>query len=188
MVRALLAGTKTQTRRILTPQPSASVRESVLVKSGFRNGHGREIKSRFEEGDRLWVRETWARNWNLTSDDNWRQSHVYRADCDVQALDNGTEIPWRPSIYMPRAASRLTLIVTGVRIHRAHAITEADAIAEGVKKLPGNMWSASDGLIGTSPQAAFLMVWDAVNGKYSSYLNPWVYAVSFNVERKNIDA
>jgi hypothetical protein len=124
-------------------------------------------------GDRLWVRETWAQNEDQLSETRMDASIRYRADGEQRALDNGGEKPWRPSIFMPRWASRITLEVTGVRIERLQAISEADAKAEGAN--PGK-WPT----MRQQPyQAGYSALWDSINGAGSWNANPWVWVVTF---------
>jgi hypothetical protein len=85
---------------------------------------------------------------------------------------------------MPRWASRINLLVTDVRVQRLQEISEEDAKAEGVMPSPGGMWSAADGQAGTSPQAAFAILWQSINGPGAWDANPWVYALTF--ERKKL--
>lgn len=79
-------------------------------------------------------------------------------------------LKWRPSIHMPRWASRITLEVTGVRVERLQDISEADALAEGV---------TFDPLMHTNPREAYMHLWNAINGPGSWYANPWVWVVEF---------
>lgn len=124
MVRAILDGRKTQTRRVIKPQPSSGIRKSVFVKSGLEDGHGREIKPRYQPSDILWVRETW----NYSP--NWY--YCYKADA-IPDDNHGYigSIPWKPSIHMPREAARIFLRVTNVRVERLWDITETDVRKEG---------------------------------------------------------
>lgn len=146
---------------------------------------------RFAIGDRLWVREAWqdVAEGYLT---------IYRADypaCVPSHFENvptlaDLKTPWRPSIFMPRAASRLTLVVTDVRVERLQDISEADAKAEGVDPI-GVESGAYDGngnqiKVG-SYVAAYAEIWNTINGPGSWDANPWVVAVSFTVHRGNID-
>lgn len=154
MVRAILAGQKTETRRPIKPQPSAGVRKSPFVQSGFEDGHGRELKVRWSVGDRLWVREAWSPGYNHDPDaldGTPKCGIIYRADMAEAMMpvpyevaekwaalysDDGPDDPVvRPSIFMPRWASRITLDVTEVRIERLQAITDEGAIAEGIYRV-----------------------------------------------------
>jgi hypothetical protein len=182
MVQAVLAGTKTQTRRRVKPQPP----NLTGGKSGFsaftpagsvslRGRNGDEIGECFVrakyglDGDRLWVKETFA-----------ACRHGERhPECIEYRADNRSEsgLRWTPSIYMPRWASRITLEITEVRVQRLQEISEADAIAEGVLKTggcanlqPHHFRPARD---------LFRELWDSINGAGSWSSNPWVWAISF---------
>jgi hypothetical protein len=165
MVRAILEGRKTQTRRVVNPQPSSGVRTSVFVGSGVEDGHGREIRPRYGvPGDRLWVRETWAE-----PSGNRPDIYRYRADFHDHA---DTRIRWRPSIHMPRAACRIGLYINAVRIERLQAITDADAIAEGI-----------DGkTLGQPPRLDYANLWNQLNEKrgFGWDVNPWVWVIDFS--------
>jgi len=191
MVRAILAGQKTQTRRVVKPQPELA---QLLTHSGWSawfDGHGRPLRNPYgQPGDRLWVREAWAQNWNQLSDTRMDRSYVYRADGEGRAQDNGTDLPWRPSIHMPRAASRLSLEITGVRVERLQAISEVDARAEGVERIDIEFgmrlrtphWRAygnEDTQYCISPEASFQALWRSINGTESWDANPFVWAVEF---------
>ena len=162
MVRALLAGTKTQTRRIV----KARDLEWVDVHQGLREPDNAERCPYGQPGDRLWVRETFG---HFERNENFAPGCevFYRADGESLALE-----PWRPSIHMPRWASRITLEVTGVRVERLQGISEADAIAEGVRNslhLPGGRFAREN----------FEHLWWTVNGDGSWESNPWVWVVEF---------
>ena len=164
-------------------------------------------------GDRLWVRETWQlfdphpdgdgdalgadrikhgqrAPWDgVVNERAIEWVAAYRADGDVAHKTHGPAL-WRPSIHMPRWASRLTLDVTAVRVERLQAISEADAIAEGVRELPlqechpGAWWTADPStgaaLHARDPVAAFRKLWDSINGDRASWAsNPWVWVVEF---------
>lgn len=190
MVRAILAGQKAQTRRQivnLTPDPDgkrwrfgykthgvifqddARVRDGALDHEGY-------IK--YSKGDTLWVRESWSglyRYADLKPRD-MGGPFWYWADGNPQKGD------WtkpKPSIHMPRWASRITLLVTDVRVQRLQDISEEDAKAEGVVEAPGGWWSAAEGQSGTTARAAFGILWDSINGTWDA--NPWVYAMTFSV-------
>lgn len=195
MVRALLDGRKTQTRRVMKPQPEGERWLSELYLSG--KWAERPTCPYGQPGDRLWVRETWG----VMSSEGSTALVSYAArlpagktladtdgGCDVIRVPDewrgrleglvDTE-RWRPSIHMPRWASRLTLKVTGVRVERLHDISEADARAEGVDHelafTEGLITRASD----TRPRAVawFQALWDRINGADSWDANPWVWVV-----------
>jgi len=193
MVRALLDGSKTQTRRVVKPQPEWDGKwfqwGGHKPNSKYGACAGNSLSTTFwmldacpygKPGDRLWVRETWAHD--AESVEQCRAAHE-------DAMGGGTYGPyyratesapdtlhWRPSIHMPRWASRITLEVTGVRIERLQDISEADAKTEG---WPVHMPSDPRGY--TSPKQWYAMLWNAINGPESWAKNPWVWVVEFKV-------
>lgn len=201
MVRALLDGRKTQTRRVLKPQPHERAKGCYHRPNGSwvwvdahreNNGVGyfgnrlddSHFFTRYAPGDRLWVRETWSAimngGWTI-ADARMRmfdEKIVYRAD----GHEDGDG--WWPSIHMPREFSRLTLIVTDVRVHRLQEISEADAVAEGALQ----SWTGSDPESDTRTALnEFEALWNSIHGPEAWAANPWVVAVSFAVRRCNID-
>lgn len=177
MVRTILAGQKTQTRRLIDARVARLVAD-LDAAVGVRCPYG-------QVGDRLWVRETWG---------PCAGGVVYRSDDlvngQVSCPDGGR---WKPSIFMPRWASRITLEVTELRVERLQDISEDDARAEGV--LPfGEAYSSisrdqpitcGDGRpsfrAGDRPYAAsFAVLWDTINGDRVLWgSNPWVWVVGF---------
>lgn len=188
MVRAILDGKKTQTRRVVKPTMTAPRIAPLRMEPwidefsgaqetddrglpcwlGFHPDYPGDAKwfscPYGREGDRLWVRETWAC-------DEYGRRHqsqgmvYYRADAESMGA-------WRPSIHMPRWASRITLEITAVRVEPLQNIGEMDAMHEGCK-LPTN-----------SPRnyrRAFRALWNDINEKhgYGWDSNPWVWVVSF---------
>lgn len=233
MVRALLAGTKTQTRRAIKPQPTEWQAQVIdITKPIFDEDQGgwgqwetewsspsldmpmgqpeREIWRplrglRYGVGDRLWVRE------NVYGDENpWsgQQGVRYVADNHVDTSRDGTQELFKlrhyrrgtgllvPSIHMPRWASRLTLIVTDVRVQRLQDISEEDARAEGViclGRMDGEPWDHCyvPGVTrGYEAEATtcYSLLWEEINGEGSWAANPWVVAYTFTVHQQNIDA
>lgn len=184
MVRAILAGAKTQTRRVIGQLITCGDAEwFVESKAGlWRCPFG-------VPGDRLFVRETWQAIHVFvdpetgcgdgleysttipTSDRDGWWTPVYAAT-DPQASEHRDDrgFPWRPAIHMPRWASRITLEVTGVRVERLQEITCRDAAAEGMP--------SGDPL---PPLTAFRLLWDTINGKAGRRWadNPWCWCVSF---------
>ena len=199
MVRALLNGTKTQTRRVVKPQPTECGLEWATACGGdFAAWHdpGLMLDEHSEDGgpcqrvcpygqpgDRLWVRETWQMAGGNTG--------YWYAATDSQADDGGPPVSrWAPSIYMPRAASRITLEVTGVRVERLQHISEADALSEGIERLTyGGLatyrnYSITDDLAEVSPMLesqidSYRTLWESINGPESWTKNPWVWVVEF---------
>lgn len=202
MVQALLEGRKTMTRRLLRPQPDSS-KLSPPYKPENRSGQrwvfmnridfpeyafaSQDFKAPYAPGDRLYVRENWARNWNQLSETVEDRSVVYMADDGPRAQDNGSDLPWKPSIHMPRWASRITLTVEAVKVERLQDISEEDARAEGVEKAP-NVERHSYETPSKSYGAAFHKLWDSLNAKRAPWdSNPWVAVSSFKVHKRNID-
>lgn len=198
MVRAILSGAKSQTRRLLKPQPLGGAPE--LLQHLVAHGHHRWATDEPDEdliwkcpygqpGDRLWVREAFA----IVPRTAYRCSEgvqqTLRPDDDHDAAiyrEGWTRskggFRWRPSIHMPRWASRITLEVTGVRVERLQDISEADAIAEGVNVHPDHHGKPRDSIY--SPVQAYRDLWESINGPGSWDANPWVWCVEF----RRIDA
>ena len=182
MVRALLAGTKTQTRRIFKPDrmtwdangryTTYAMRGGELSTTGsgpFKPSSWLHYCPYGQPGDRLWVRETFARIDGQTRP--WIETDYQATYTHGDRLGDtlGIKKRWTPSIHMPRHASRITLEVTGVRVERLQDISEADAIAEGVYTDPA--CPAYD---------AYAQLWDEINGLGSWEANPWVWVVGFH--------
>ena len=173
MVRAILAGTKTQTRRAVKPQPNivhaiygdASIDTNLI----FRAGDQRIHCPYGQPGDRLWVRETWTQ---ACVRPRQGDEVFYRADGEVAPEFE----PWIPSIHMFRWASRITLEIVSLRVERLHGISEADAMAEGAEpyRLPVN--PAREALRHVD---GFHHLWNSINGPGSWDANPYVWVVEF---------
>jgi len=233
MVRALLDGRKTQTRRILTPQPSSSCGGfhkvfSTLPYFEARDSGGRPLYAfaskyglspypsiRFGIGDRLWVKETlWIVGDGIryaASDDcsycyDANEHHAFHPGRDLwlKKAREDKATGW-PSIFMPRWASRITLNVTDVRVERLQDCGEEDAVAEGIYpwqheelgtlysfERPGDTVYRGRNKI-ASPAGfdrsshAYCRLWDSINGEGAWDKNPWIVAVTFTVEQRNID-
>ena len=186
-VRAILGGNKTQTRRVVKPQPK---RVKTVRFHPFPSRETSVIedwkipKARYAVGDRLWVRETWGL-WSETwTDCGWEaeglsggkqprklpQSNsferffiAYKATGLDYELCDGER--WYPSIFMPKWAARVWLEVTGVRVERVQDLTKQDALAEGMQ--------------GCFPRIDFETLWDSINTKYPWADNPWVWIYEF---------
>jgi hypothetical protein len=192
MIRALLTNQKAQTRRVVQPQPPQQVESVKVVEySSDQNRIGRWSTQSHPEwivtcpygrpGDRLWVRETWR----LNSEDYSPRTSIqgafardnvhYRADEDWN-VDAG----WRPSIFMPRWASRLTLEISDIRVQRLDDISEDDAAAEGVEPEVDEAWE-DDPDCPPSHRVGFRELWDRLNGPrgFGWDINPWVWAITF---------
>ncbi|HBY4949381.1 hypothetical protein ACQX9G_06505 [Klebsiella pneumoniae] len=205
MVRALLSGRKTQTRRIIKPQPELTLSGSLSGKWLSRPLNGL-LLPKIEDiaihcpfgavGDRIWVRETWGVVSHAFSDDglmiDWVPDRpataihempfgngyysgyaIYATDGDFTwGDDDGYEDGrwcWKPSIHMPRAASRILLEITDVRVERLRSMSQDDARAEGVIAASGPMEAG----------LAFRELWDSIYGEESWKANPWVWVIEF---------
>jgi hypothetical protein len=150
MVRTILDGNKTQTRRVVKSKPR----------------HNQEMACPYgRNGDRLWVRETFGML------DCHHGQTVYRAD----GKDRFTDILWRPSIFMPRWASRITLEITCVRVQPLQDISEFDCIAEGVSPC------GHDGFCTDQHTCSYKKLWNSINAKrgFAWEKNPWVWVIEF---------
>lgn len=205
MVRAILDGRKTQTRRIVKPQPPAGVTEaSSLVRSV---NHPVQPHLEFHwtstpvggdiddmefvgdwftcpygaPGDRLWVRETFA---HVLADESTvgtgKRRTIYLADLSM------CNPKWTPSIHMPRWASRITLEITGINVERLQDISDPDAIAEGLTAWTGpepvrrtHYGLSNADVFEVTPRKAFFRLWKQINGEDALNSNPWVWAITF---------
>lgn len=177
MVRALLAGTKTQTRRAVRFSGTDLDTFLALPKKEACCPYGLP-------GDRLWVRENgWerpARTPKMMHEgaDTWAP-YYYDADgiTPAEAADfKAWGFKRRPSIHMPRSACRIVLEVTGVRIEQLREISEADCRAEGC---PGGHGAIPGYAYNATPHEHYSAVWEALNGADSWQTNPWVWVVEF---------
>lgn len=186
MVRALLAGTKTQTRRALAPDLFISSGGAVVrmasagpATTGIREAHCPYWRA---PGDRLWVRETWAVPHRY---DHLGPSNIppLGVPTHYAASEERGGLRWRPSIHMPRWVSRITLEVTGIRVERLQDISEADALAEGIVQTCGGYGlPAGEHYHAADPRQSYFSLWESINGPGSVEANPWVWAVSFRIE------
>ena len=161
MVRAILDGRKTQTRRVVKPQPDwirPRVSDDGIAHGYCGSGPTDGIKCPYGTvGDRLWVRESWAKSGEV-------------GDATEYRADNPDPIgaKWRPSIHMPRWASRIDLEITGIRVERLQEISERDAMAEGCEYLTNSV-----------ARSNFVKLWISINGQDSWSANPWVWVIEF---------
>ncbi|EJG2186263.1 hypothetical protein CRS18_RS00495 [Citrobacter freundii] len=173
MVRAILDGRKTQTRRIMKNQPAGDFAETpALVRSvgdGFQwHGHYGE-SSIFNcplgtVGDRIWVRETYG---------DCGVRLVYRADTDDGAKCKVNR--WTPSIHMPRWASRILLEITDVRVEKLASVSDEEAGKEGYPADPSPFGGRMDKWLW------FRQLWDSIYPEQSFKHNPWVWVIEFKV-------
>jgi len=231
MVRALLEGRKTQTRRLAwkdAPMPDDQIGAAMNDAPSAEKFTIEKptLWQKAKPGDRLWVRETWAhyqtinyvrRSGGRTFSEVSDGLALYRADGHSTIQDarehirlmSGLDLEaveiygdrWRPSIHMPRWASRLTLVVTETRVERLLDISEDDARAEGfedgtlndgwaeprpITDCPG--WAIQAGDTLCSAAGMFLLTWSKLHTDWDGYSSPDVVALSFAVHQKNIDA
>lgn len=213
MVRAILAGTKTQHRTVLLrptdhfhqSYTTPSVLNGAVVWTGPDPRMTRQARGSYAVGDRLWVREA-IEAYNLDlggalglsepikSLDLSRRdiSPRYRVDQEPCVNEDGFDYVWSwkktalPADRMPRAFSRVTLVVTDVRVMRLAEISKDDALAEGVNPSDQN-WAASTVYADNMPAHLYGMLWEHINGPGSWALNPWVTATTFVPRLCNID-
>src|SRR3990172_6758075 len=183
MVRAILAGNKSQTRRVIQfPRKWIGIVDNDLMESGFWNtgecwqyGDDR-LPQNYQVGDRLWVRETWA---------------IYESGLPAYRADGDDGLGWRPSIFMSKDIARIWLEITGVKVERLKDISGQDAIMEGVElidkenrkwKCYGTCEEHERGyLFRSSATASFMSLWDSINAKrgYPWNSNPWIWMIGF---------
>ncbi len=192
MVKAILSGRKTQTRRIIKLDHERGFQNPVVrgrdgEVSSVEFGLSHMLCPLGQPGDQLWVRETWQgplvdydEAYSMFKDPKPYQkveNCVYRADggpCpEFTDADDDLRQGWRPSIHMPRWASRINLLITGVRVERLNSITNADAKAEGY---PAER-EADGGA--TDPWLWFRDLWDGIYPDNTFKANPWVWVIEF---------
>ena len=169
MVRAILDGRKNQTRRICK---CGFVAENPLAKGYFSDDTGKIVKPKYQSGDVLYVRETWASF--FYDQEIKKQYYWYKADYPDFPEDRPDEWimedvssacpkdTWHSSMFMPKAAARIWLKVTGVRVERLQEITDDGARQEGVEN-----------------REAFKELWGKINGETSWNVNPFVWVIQF---------
>jgi len=202
MVRAILDGRKTQTRRIVKHRENRwECSDDGLTGKVwpfwpcYVYGEPEPIEMPCPygvAGDRLWVREAWAVVPHVTDNGPKHRAKgdgtgvTWRADWNA----NPSGFKWKPSIHMPRWASRITLEITGVRVERLDDISEADAIAEGIESRPISWlpttseyryygWIYKHDQWSLSPINSYESLWESINGQESWAANPWVWVVEF---------
>jgi hypothetical protein len=193
MIRAILEGRKCQTRRLLKPQPEQpgpgyyfDAYNGGPQWNWWDKDHRQHLGQIFKcpygkPGGRLWVRETWcAVDDTDLNGDRWvdyRATPKYSAEHPAgweNAPDSPEALKWRPSIHMPRWASRITLEITDVRVERLQDISAADAKAEGVARPDLNGWCDEGKWV-----SQFAWLWQSINGPDSWDANPWVWVIEF---------
>ena len=180
MVRAILEDRKSQTRRVIKPQPGDNGFQATK-KAIYDAHHPAFIKDRspYQVGQKMWVRETWKPFDSIMYKHSGKPAGChYKAD-DPPFPGMYDKFRWRPSIFMPRWASRITLEVTDIRVERLNEISEEDCIKEGSQipcaELPKSCQQAT-----MTERTQFSRIWDSINKKKYPWLsNPWVWVISF---------
>jgi len=201
MVTALVENRKTQTRRIIKFPPDFDG-ETVYqnggdgVKYGGANGVGivNRIYPRWQVGDVIWVKETfyafgwWEKNgWSKTNKQKWRfvynPTYHYMYSDNVGHIEKTRGVGWhkRPSLFMPREAARIFLLVTDIGSEQLHDITEADSIAEGVEKWEDGNYKAYGKCAGKYRHArdSYLSLFESLSSKEVVASDPWVTVITF---------
>lgn len=194
MVQAILRGEKTQTRRIINPQPTAELFSAIIggydniprmarfwTKREPNNPLIEDIKLKYSVGDILWVRETWHPK---------RHSFPIGLPFEYKATakedGNPTDEPWKPSIFMPKEACRIFLKLKSIRIERLNDISENDSLQEGIQPFTKDNNLFKHGLDGWEWQSmtkyakeAYKILWQKINGEKSWAENPFVWVYEF---------
>ena len=195
MVKAILSGDKTQTRRRVPEKivdayydyddwaSSVGMPEGISCTRTYEKEYFMD-RCKYSVGDILWVRETWqVTDFIHREDENW--GYIYKASKNGRDWEsNDDEWKWKPSIFMPKEACRIFLEVTGVRVERIKDINEDDAHAEGIvmTNKPHESWYWMENVYSTDcPIFAYLKLWEKINGQDSLVDNDWVYVITFKV-------
>ena len=176
MVRPLLDGRKTVTRRVIKPQPT-NPRWNVIGWAGWDDGHGYRMKQPCQEGDILYVRETWAMQQGLY----WHKAGL-KIDGNGRAYGVVPPEKWKPSIHMPKEAARIFLRVTNVRVERLQDISFSQVIAEGITE--DDVLERDALNYEASAKWLYEKLWDSTikptdRAVYGWAANPWVWVISF---------
>lgn len=196
LVRAILEGRKTQTRRVVKADWIQSERAPLQTNPGrFHFWCSGEHDCPFgKPGDRIYVRETWMDLQGTGVEyrsDGQLQRYAYAADTPPGSYDDECRkeygLKWRPSIHMPKSAARIWLEITGVRVERLQDISETDAIAEGIERVDDFFgcacWKAygepdgADVVCPDDPIGSFRSLWESTGGDWQA--NPWVWVIDF---------
>lgn len=193
MVRAILEGRKTVTRRVVKANPDKDMGKRCVLQPHELAGEvnaGNFRNCRYgQPGDRLWVRESFAdlRGTGIEHRPDPTgplQRYAFAADsppgsCSDEARkDFG--VKWKPSIHMPRAACRILLEITAVRVERLKDLSYEQALAEGINHADDGLFHVEDSRhLGADPRESFAGLWESINGDGSWDANPWVWVVEF---------
>jgi hypothetical protein len=210
MVEGTFAGRKWETRRIIDPQPIKNQEGYYYWHKQTRAKHvtwNRMTPGLFkmnapsecpygQPGDILWVRETWCKVPFESGPEKGKIHYEFKSEADIAGMGNPFGEKWKPSIHLPKAAARLWLEITKVRVERLQEITEADAIAEGVE--PINCFNIDThqneiryrdysrptidhprARLFHSAIASYRTLWEKINGVASWHDNPWVWVIAY---------
>lgn len=199
LVPEILEGTKTQTRRVIKPQPVLNMVKGVeqwsyntkTTSTWLNDSKGpwkllQELCPYGQPGDRLWVRETFKCNGTMAGPRiTYRAKERHDSQCLETVFEDAPDShwwleddnSWRPSIHMPRWASRITLEIVSVRVQRVQEISDFDAFQEGARSLGSKI----TGPYCKSHIEGFFQLWNSINADrgYGWHLNPWVWAITF---------
>lgn len=206
MVRAILEGRKTQTRRLMKPQPTVSKFSGMVPSHDVKWARMydltdipnepiiQDIPVSWRKGDYLYVRETWGVGTRPDPFQGWIDGIEYRADeayldehdllplNPVAEFDYGsyTKTGWQPSLFMPKIISRILLKVTNVRVERLLDISIEDAKAEGITEYGEGFGKEGDDVWRNNTSVEnYFWLWDSINGAGSHKENPWVFVIEF---------
>lgn len=210
MIKAILNGRKTQTRRIINPQPNAEyfkhdkelvscekyqatatllrspkTKQACFIEQAslFYNKKG----SKYQVGDILYVRETWNTTFDI---ENKKWLPIYKANDEIW-IGNDTYMRWKPSIFMPKIYARLFLKITNVKVEQLQDISEQDAICEGIfynENTDGYRDYLNPSSKGNfqclTPKASFMTLWKKIHGVQNWNENPFVWVYEFEIIEK----
>lgn len=192
MVRAILDGRKTQTRRIIKDCTVGKDPISKFIQIGkkFIGCYPEDVPELIREccpygvpGDRIWVRDTWAEAGASAPDLRlYRANYPAHVPTHYENVPPSEDVRWTPSIHMPRWASRITLEITGVRVEQLKSISEEEARSEGVARLREGFWKHyQPGWTQhqLSARGSFATLWDSIYGSGEWDRNPWVWVIEF---------
>lgn len=184
MVRALLSGRKTMTRRMIKPNNFVFKSLQNKVLASYFNSYDHGFCPYGQPGDILWVREMFSKNENRL---------IYRANV-CSKFDLPDDFKWKPSIHMPKDACRIFLKVKSVRVERLKDITQEDSMSEGIFDYEDGTYKnyftqkglrEKDGVECLLPKGSFQSLWCSINGVKSWDENPWVWVIEFEVINKS---
>jgi hypothetical protein len=205
MVRAVFDGRKTQTRRVVNPQPYLGALHAIDIGDGrwrfSDRGDGcgagsAPVRCPYgRPGGLLWVRECWGVGTRPDPGTGWRDGIEYRADeayldgkdlLPLYPVDESVDLDrwsgsWRPSIHMPKWACRLWLRAVSVRVERVQSISAVDSAAEGVGEVSLDERAQCGWSVGDASISRFRQIWDSLNARrgFGWNMNPWVWVLEF---------